>query len=213
MHQAADAFLRQLIWRDFAYHQLIHFPEILHSPLRSQFQAFPWVGTSAQLEKWKEGRTGYPLVDAGMRQLRETGFIHNRVRMVVASFLVKHLLIPWTAGSDWFRETLVDFDEANNAMGWQWVTGSGIDAAPYFRIFNPIMQSEKFDPNGFFIRRWVPELGELPAKYTHRPWAAPADVLEEAGIRIGEDYPFPMIDHALARNRALAAYDTAKGKA
>lgn len=212
LQQGADAFLRQLIWRDFAYHQLIHFPMIVHTPLRSRFQAFPWSGTDEGLDQWKQGRTGYPLVDAGMRQLQETGFIHNRVRMVVASFLVKHLLIPWTAGSEWFQDTLVDFDEANNAMGWQWVTGSGIDAAPYFRVFNPSTQSEKFDPNGFYIRRWVPELGELPAKYIHRPWEAPKEVLAEIGLQLGEHYPLPMIEHSFARRRALEAYDTVKGQ-
>lgn len=213
LRQTADAFLRQLIWRDFAYHQLLHFPGMLHSSLRCQFESFPWEGTADQFAAWKQGRTGYPLVDAGMRQLQETGFIHNRVRMVAASFLVKHLLIPWTAGSDWFGDRLIDFDAANNAMGWQWVTGSGIDAAPYFRIFNPIIQSEKFDANGFYIRRWLPELGKLPAPYIHHPWTASDEVLAEADIRLGEDYPYPMIDHAYARKRALEAYDTVKGKA
>lgn len=205
-----DAFLRQLIWREFAYHQLIHFPTMLGEPLRENFNKFPWQGSDEELSKWKRGLTGYPFVDAGMRQLWETGAMHNRVRMVVASFLVKHLLISWVEGSKWFQETLVDFDAANNAMGWQWVAGSGIDAAPYFRIFNPIIQSQKFDTDGQYIRKWVPELAEIPSKYIHEPWKAPADVLFEAGIVLGETYPLPMIDHAHARVRALEAFAQVK---
>lgn len=206
----AEAFLRQLMWREFAYHQLIHFPTIVHTPLKAQFKDFPWQGTAEQLTIWQQGQTGYPLVDAGMRELWETGAMHNRVRMVVASFLVKHLLIPWTAGSDWFKETLVDFDAANNALGWQWVTGCGIDSAPYFRIFNPILQSEKFDQNGEYIRKWVPELAQLPTKYVHKPWEASAEMLENAGITLGVTYPSPMVDHAAARKRALAAFQESK---
>lgn len=212
MHSSIDDFLRQLIWREFAYHQIIHFPKMLHTPLRDQFNAFPWLGSDEQFTKWRKGLTGYPLVDAGMRELWETGAIHNRVRMVVASFLVKHLLISWVDGSKWFNETLVDFDAASNAMGWQWVAGSGIDAAPYFRIFNPILQSQKFDPNGLYIRKWVPELAKLPSKYIHEPWKASTDLLHESDIIIGETYPLPMIDHALARNRALEAYAQIKNK-
>lgn len=210
--QSIDTFLKQLVWREFAYHQLIHFPDITRLPLRKQFVGFPWQGTDEQLLKWKRGQTGYPLVDAGMRELWETGVMHNRVRMVTASFLVKHLLIPWQEGYNWFKHTLLDFDTANNAMGWQWVTGCGIDAAPYFRIFNPFLQSEKFDPDGEYIRKWVPELSGLEAPYIHRPWEAPVSVLEEAGIQIDETYPSPMVDHAAARKRALQALQEVKGK-
>ncbi|WP_432362276.1 cryptochrome/photolyase family protein [Sporosarcina sp. UB5] len=211
VRQSIDTFLKQLIWRDFAYHQLIHYPDIIRSPLRKQFLGFPWQGTEEQLMKWKIGQTGYPLVDAGMRELWETGMMHNRVRMVTASFLVKHLLIPWQEGYNWFKHTLLDFDTANNAMGWQWVTGCGIDAAPYFRIFNPILQSEKFDPNGSYIRKWVPELSSLQAPYIHKPWEAHVSVLEEADIQIGVTYPLPIVDHAVARKRALEAYQQVKG--
>ncbi|WP_262175773.1 cryptochrome/photolyase family protein [Saccharococcus sp. Marseille-Q5394] len=210
--QSIDTFLKQLVWREFAYHQLIHFPDITRIPLRKQFLEFPWQGTAEQLMKWKRGQTGYPLVDAGMRELWETGVMHNRVRMVTASFLVKHLLIPWQEGYEWFKHTLLDFDTANNAMGWQWVTGCGIDAAPYFRIFNPFLQSEKFDPDGEYIRKWVPELSGLQVPYIHRPWVAPTSVLEDAGIQMGVTYPSPIVDHAAARKRALEALQQVKGK-
>ncbi len=210
MHTSIEAFLRQLIWREFAYHQLIHFPTMVHTPLREQFKEFPWLGSDEEFARWQKGVTGYPLVDAGMRELWETGAMHNRVRMVVASFLVKHLLISWTEGSNWFKETLVDFDVANNAMGWQWVAGSGIDAAPYFRIFNPTLQSKKFDADGAYIRKWLPELAKLPSKYIHEPWKVQADVLLEAGIKLGTTYPLPVIDHSLARNRALEAFAKVK---
>jgi len=211
MHTSIEAFLRQLIWREFAYHQIIHFPTMLHLPLRERFKGLPWQGSDEELARWQRGMTGYPLVDAGMRELRETGAIHNRVRMVVASFLVKHLLISWVDGSNWFKETLVDFDAASNAMGWQWVAGSGIDAAPYFRIFNPIIQSKKFDPDGLYIRKWVPELSKLPSKNIHEPWKASTTILQESAIIIGDTYPLPMIDHAFARGRALEAYAQVKG--
>ncbi|KAA0966034.1 deoxyribodipyrimidine photo-lyase [Sporosarcina sp. ANT_H38] len=210
MHTSVEAFLRQLIWREFAYHQLIHFPTMVHSPLREQFKGFPWLGSDEEFARWQKGLTGYPLVDAGMRELWETGAMHNRVRMVVASFLVKHLLISWTEGSTWFKETLVDYDVANNAMGWQWVAGTGIDAAPYFRIFNPILQSKKFDADGEYIRKWLPELASLSSKYLHEPWKAPADKLLEAGIELGTTYPLPIIDHSLARHRALEAFAKVK---
>lgn len=206
----ADAFIRQLVWREFAYHQLIHFPTITHLPLRDQFKDFPWRQSDEQFHLWKKGLTGYPLVDAGMRELWATGIVHNRVRMVVASFLVKHLLLPWTDGAHWFEETLVDFDLANNSLGWQWVTGCGIDSAPYFRIFNPILQSEKFDKEGTYIKKWVPELAQLPTKYIHKPWEAPETVLAEADIELGNTYPAPMVDHKAARNRALEAFETTK---
>ncbi|WP_438311247.1 cryptochrome/photolyase family protein [Sporosarcina sp. FA9] len=210
MHSSVEAFMRQLIWREFAYHQWIHFPEIVHTPLREKYRDFPWRDTDEMFTLWKKGLTGYPLVDAGMRQLWETGAIHNRVRMVVASFLVKHLLISWQEGSTWFKETLVDFDIANNAMGWQWVAGSGIDSAPYFRIFNPILQSQKFDGEGVYLRKWLPELAKLPTKYIHTPWEAPADVLLEAEILLGKTYPLPIVDHLFARKRALEAFATVK---
>ncbi|WP_318616903.1 deoxyribodipyrimidine photo-lyase [Sporosarcina sp. YIM B06819] len=210
MQSSIAAFLRQLIWREFAYHQLIHFPKMLNDPLREKFKGFPWLGSDEELSKWQKGLTGYPLVDAGMRELWETGVIHNRVRMVVASFLVKHLLVSWVDGSEWFQETLVDFDPANNAMGWQWVAGSGIDAAPFFRIFNPMLQSQKFDAEGIYIRKWIPELKQLPNKYIHEPWKAPGNILLESGIVLGKTYPLPIIDHSVARMRALEAYAQVK---
>lgn len=205
-----DAFLRQLVWREFAYHQLIHFPTILNEPLREKFKEFPWLNHEEELEKWQKGLTGYPLVDAGMRELWETGVIHNRVRMVVASFLVKHLLVTWLEGSKWFQQTLVDFDPANNAIGWQWVAGTGIDASPYFRVFNPTLQSQKFDSDGLYIRRWIPELAELPVPYIHEPWKAPEHILTEAKIVLGETYPLPIVEHSIARKRALEAYGEIK---
>ena len=207
----AEAFLRQLVWREFAYHQLIHFPDIVHTPLREQFNNFPWQKSDEQFSQWKKGLTGYPLVDAGMRELWATGTIHNRVRMVVASFLVKHLLIPWTDGAEWFKETLVDYDVANNALGWQWIAGCGIDAAPYFRIFNPILQSEKFDKDGEYIRKWVPELAKLTNKQIHKPWEASDEVLANAHIELDHTYPRPIVDHTTARKRALVAFQTIKG--
>ncbi|MBM7662331.1 deoxyribodipyrimidine photo-lyase [Bacillus mesophilus] len=207
-----DAFLRQLAWREFSYYQLWHHPSITEHPLRESFREFPWNSHIEQkMDSWKKGKTGYPLVDAGMRQLWETGTMHNRIRMVAASFLVKHLLINWTEGAKWFQHTLVDFDLANNAMGWQWIAGTGFDSAPYFRIFNPIKQSEQFDQDGEYIRRWVPELSKLSAPYIHRPWEAQAELLKAAGIVLGETYPNPIVDHQMARERALKAYSTIKG--
>lgn len=201
-----EAFLRQLVWREFAYDQLVHYPHMVNTPMRKPFTAFPWAEDSQALARWKAGQTGYPLVDAGMRQLWETGTMHNRVRMVAASFLVKHLLIPWTEGAAWFRQTLVDADTANNAMGWQWVTGSGFDAAPYFRIFNPSAQGRRFDPQGSYIRRWIPELGELPDALIHEPWKAAPDELDRYGLAPDSPYRKPVVDHAFARERALEAY-------
>ena len=172
----------------------------------------PWRGDPEGLEAWKRGRTGYPLVDAGMRQLWTTGWMHNRVRMVVASFLVKHLLIDWREGEAWFWDTLVDADLASNVQNWQWVAGSGADAAPYFRIFNPITQGEKFDATGGYVRRWVPELRRLPDRWLPSPWTAPPEVLRDAGVRLGKDYPHPILDHAQARARALDALKTVTGR-
>ena len=160
------------------------------------------------LEAWQRGKTGYPLVDAGMRELWHTGGMHNRVRMVVGSFLVKDLLLSWHKGQEWFWKTLVDADLANNAASWQWVAGCGVDAAPYFRILNPCIQSQKFDPNGTYIKTWVPELQALDPPYIHSPWEAPADILKKAGVQLGVTYPFPIVDHALARKRALEALRT-----
>ncbi len=202
----AEAFLRQLIWREFAHHLLDHFPRTPTEPLRPEFKRFAWKSNRKLLSAWQRGRTGYPLVDAGMRQLWHTGWMHNRVRMIVASFLVKHLLIPWTAGAEWFWDTLVDADLANNTFGWQWTAGCGADAAPYFRIFNPVSQAERFDPDGRYVRRWVPELARLPVPWIHQPWEANASILAEAGVRLGRTYPEPIVEHHEARRRALAAY-------
>ena len=199
-------FGQELIWREFAYHLLFHFPHTTHAPLREEFNRFPWAEDSAQLEAWQRGMTGYPLVDAGMRELWTTGWMHNRVRMVVASFLIKHLLIPWQRGAAWFWDTLVDADLASNTMGWQWTAGSGADAAPYFRVFNPISQGEKFDPEGGYVRRWCPELAKLPNRWIHQPWEAPAEQLAQAGVVLGRSYPRPIVEHAEARGRALEAY-------
>ncbi len=209
---ACDAYLRQLGWREFAYHLLYHFPESAKQCLRPEFANFPWMTDAKALRAWQRGKTGYPLVDAGMRELRQTGWMHNRVRMVVASFLVKHLLIGWQQGAAWFWETLVDADLANNSLGWQWVAGCGADAAPYFRIFSPVIQGEKFDAAGEYVRRWVPELASLPDRWIHKPWKAPASKLAEAGLRLGRDYPLPIIAHDEARERALAALKSTRGR-
>jgi deoxyribodipyrimidine photo-lyase len=207
---AADEYRRQLGWRDFATQLLWHFPETVDEPLLPQFAAFPWRTDPAALQAWQRGYTGYPLVDAGMRQLWHTGWMHNRVRMVVGSFLVKHLLLDWRLGAEWFADTLVDADLANNTMGWQWVAGSGADAAPYFRVFNPIRQSQRFDGSGAYIRQWVPELAGLDNKNIHAPWEAPELLLLSAGVRLGDNYPRPIVDHKFARQRALDAYSETK---
>ncbi len=208
--ESAEAFRRQLIWREFAHHLLFHFPHTTDQPLRAKFAEFPWAQDDDALQAWQGGRTGYPIVDAGMRQLWAIGWMHNRVRMAVASFLVKDLLIPWQEGARWFWDTLVDADLANNTLGWQWTAGCGADAAPYFRIFNPVRQGERFDPDGEYVRTWVPEVARLPARHIHAPWEAPEDVLSEAGVRLGEDYPEPIVDHARARKDALKAYEKIK---
>ena len=198
-------FLRQLAWREFSYHVLHAHPQSLYEPLRSEFSAFPWREDAAGTAAWSAGRTGYPIVDAGMRQLAETGWMHNRVRLVAASFLTKDLLVPWQTGEAVFRERLVDYDPAANAFNWQWVAGSGADAAPYFRVFNPATQGVRFDPDGTYVRRWVPELAALDARWIHRPHLAPSAELLRAGVVMGETYPAPVVDHAEARTRALAA--------
>lgn len=204
--KGSASFLRELVWREFSYHTLWHRPEMPEQPLRAQYARFPWEVSGQAQRAWQRGATGYPIVDAGMRQLWRIGWMHNRVRMVAASFLVKHLLQPWQQGEAWFWDTLLDGDLANNAANWQWVAGCGADAAPYFRVFNPVLQGEKFDTDGRYVREWVPELAKLPANFIHKPWEAPSEVLAHAGIVLGRDYPLPIVDHAEARARALAAH-------
>lgn len=197
-----ETFERQIGWREFAHHLLFHFPHTDQEPLNTRFESFPWRDEYADdLAAWWQGRTGIPLVDAGMRELWHTGWMHNRVRMVVASLLTKNLLIPWQEGAAWFWDTLVDADLANNSLGWQWVAGCGADAAPYFRIFNPVLQGEKFDPDGTYVRHWVPELSHLPARHIHKPWSAPQSLQATSGA-----YPRPIVDLKGSRERALAAY-------
>ncbi|MBN9478800.1 MAG: deoxyribodipyrimidine photo-lyase [Bordetella sp.] len=199
----AEKFIAEIGWREFSAHLLHQFPYMAERAFRPEFDAMPWRADPDGLGAWKAGRTGYPLVDAGMRELWATGWMHNRVRMVAASFLVKHLLIDWRDGEAWFWDTLVDADLASNVQNWQWVAGCGADAAPYFRIFNPVAQGEKFDPAGRYVRRWVPELRALPDRWLHAPWTAPDAVLAEARVRLGRDYPRPIVDHGAARARAL----------
>ena len=210
--QGGAALQRQLYWRDFSAYLLFHFPSLPEAPLRREFEFFPWSSDNGALKAWQLGMTGYPIVDAGMRQLWATGWMHNRVRMIVASFLVKDLLIPWQHGADWFLDTLVDADLANNSASWQWVAGCGTDAAPYFRIFNPTLQGKKFDPNGRYVRRWVPELTDLPTEYIHEPWRVDSETQSSCGVLIGRDYPEPIVDHGVARKNALAAYHHARDR-
>ena len=206
-----DTFLSELGWREFSYYLLYHFPALPTKNLQPRFDVFPWAeNTDADLRAWQKGKTGYPLVDAGMRELWQTGYMHNRVRMVVGSFMVKNLLIHWHHGERWFWDCLLDADLASNSASWQWVAGCGADAAPFFRIFNPITQSEKFDKQGDYIRRFVPELANMPAKYIHAPWLAPAEILAAAGVEIGVDYPAPIVDIKESRERALAAFKFTK---
>lgn len=203
-------FLRELGWREFAHHLLYHFPETASRPLRTEFELFPWEPNQKLLAAWQRGRTGYPIVDAGMRELWKTGWMHNRVRMIAASFLVKDLLQPWQYGARWFWDTLVDADLANNTLGWQWTAGCGADAAPYFRVFNPGLQGQKYDPQGDYVRRWVPELKRLESRYIHEPWNAPQAALLDAGVILGKTYPRPIVDHRSARHAALEAYEALK---
>lgn len=210
LFREAEVFVRQLYWREFAHHLLHHFPHMTERPMYPTFEKFPWREDKAQLRAWQRGRTGYPIVDAGMRELWATGWMHNRVRMIVGSFLVKDLLLPWQAGTAWFQDTLVDADAANNTLGWQWVGGCGPDAAPYFRVFNPVLQSKKFDPDGIYINHWIPELARLRGNALHAPWTASPEELRTAGLTLGRDYPRPLVDHAAARDRALLAYNVVK---
>ncbi|WP_223478036.1 cryptochrome/photolyase family protein [Oricola indica] len=206
-------FRKELVWREFCWHLLVAFPDLGTENFNGDFDAFPWRDSSEDLTRWQQGMTGYPIVDAGMRQLWQTGWMHNRVRMIVGSFLVKHLLIHWRHGEAWFRDTLVDADPASNTANWQWIAGSGADAAPYFRIFNPILQGEKFDADGSYVRRFVPELADMPDSHIHKPWEASKSALDRAGVKLGDTYPRPMVEHQGARDRAMAAYKEMKGKA
>ena len=206
LRSAADKFLAELAWREFNHQILFHHPDLATANYKPAFDRFPWSEGRKGLAAWKRGQTGYPMVDAGMRQLWTTGFMHNRVRMIAASFLIKHLLIDWRIGERWFWDTLVDADEANNPANWQWVAGSGADASPFFRIFSPMGQGERFDADGAYVRRWVPELARLDARYIHAPWTAPDAALAEAGVALGETYPRPIVDHPVARERALEAF-------
>nr|WP_090565629.1 deoxyribodipyrimidine photo-lyase [Belnapia rosea] len=210
--EAARPFLSEILWREFSYHLLWHRPEMPDVPLRERFAPFPWAPDAALLRAWQRGRTGYPIVDAGMRQLWRHGWMHNRVRMITASLLVKQLLQPWQEGSAWFWDTLVDADLASNSASWQWIAGSGTDASPYFRVFNPVLQGEKFDPKGAYVRRFVPELAALPDRWLHRPWEAPETVLAEAGLSLGRDYPRPVVLSEEGRRRALEAFATLRGR-
>ena len=209
---SAGAFLRQLGWREFGHHLLASFPHTVSAPLHERFAAFPWRDDPGGSEAWRRGRTGYPIVDAAMRQLWVTGWMHNRTRMVAGSFLVKDLLLPWQVGAAWFWDTLVDADLANNTLGWQWVGGCGADAAPYFRVFNPVRQGLRFDPDAAYVRRWVPEVGGLPAELAQAPWEARPLELAAAGVVLGETYPERVVDHGEARLRALAAYETVQAR-
>ena len=202
-------FINELGWREFSHSLINYFPEMLKGNLRKEFDKFPWQKNKKLLNLWKKGLTGYPIVDAGMRELNETGWMHNRVRMITASFLVNHLRIHWEEGEKHFRNCLLDFNEANNVAGWQWVAGCGVDAAPYFRIFNPILQGEKFDKNGYYVKKWVPEIKTLPEKFIHKPW----EMLEKIeNFELGKNYPFPIVDHPKAREEALNAFQTIKKK-
>ena len=207
-----DHFLSELGWREFSYNLLFHFPELPRENLQKKFDNFPWIDNEILFDKWKKGLTGYPIVDAGMRELWQTGYMHNRVRMIVGSFLVKNLLLHWHKGEEWFWDCLIDADLASNSASWQWVAGSGADAAPYFRIFNPILQGKRFDPDGLYIKKFIPELEQLPTKYLFSPWESPIEVLSEANIELGSDYPEPIVDLTESRDRALEAFSTIRIK-
>ena len=202
-------YINELGWREFSHSLINYFPEMLKGNLRKDFDAFPWQESKKHLDAWKKGMTGYPIVDAGMRELYKTGWMHNRVRMVTASFLVKHLRIHWQEGEKYFRNCLLDFNEANNIAGWQWVAGCGADAAPYFRIFNPILQGERFDPLGDYVKKWIPELSSLPKKFIHKPWELNEKIKD---FQLGKTYPKPIVIHEEARNAALEAFQSIKKK-
>ena len=205
-----DHFLSELGWREFSFNLLYHFPTLPKENLQKKFDKFPWDKNKDALKKWQKGLTGYPIVDAGMRELWQTGYMHNRLRMVVGSFLVKNLLLHWHHGERWFWDCLVDADLANNSAGWQWIAGSGADAAPYFRIFNPVMQGQKFDPDGKYTKKYIPELKDMPNKYLFNPWEAPKDVLDSANVKLGKDYPMPIVEIGSSRQKALEAFATTK---
>ena len=208
----ADRFLSELGWREFSYNLLYNEPSLPTENLQRKFDRFPWREDEEALRRWQRGQTGYPIVDAGMRELWQTGYMHNRVRMIVGSFLVKNLMLHWLHGARWFWDTLVDADLASNSASWQWIGGCGADAAPYFRIFNPVTQGKKFDPEGLYVRRFVPELSGVPDKFLHNPWEAPAGVLDEAGVTLGDNYPQPAVDLKASRERALAAFKSLSSK-
>jgi len=210
--ESAQTWLHELIWREFYIHILDHYPHVRTQSFRPSLRAIPWENNDRDFTAWCEGQTGFPIVDASMRQLLQTGWMHNRGRMIVASFLVKDLLIDWRWGERWFMQHLVDGDPASNNGGWQWSAGTGTDAAPYFRIFNPILQSKKFDPHGKFIRNWVPELQSVTGKFIHEPWKMSSEMQKKTGCVLGVDYPAPIVDHAIARKQALEAYAFAKEK-
>ena len=210
MQKSAETWLNELIWREFYVQILYHFPYARKQSFKEQFRHIQWVNNPQEFEAWQSGQTGVPVVDAAMRQLLETGWMHNRARMIAASFLTKDLLIDWRWGEQWFMQHLVDGDPAANNGGWQWTAGTGTDAAPYFRIFNPVTQSLKFDPQGSYIRRWVPELANLPEEFIHQPWTLPVSLQRTYGCVLGQDYPYPLIDHAWARERVLQVYGSAK---
>lgn len=203
-------FINEIGWREFAYHLINHFPEMIKKNLRKNFDKFPWSKNKEHLKKWKEGKTGYPIIDAAMRQLYETGWMHNRLRMVTGSFLVKHLRINWIEGEKYFKDTLLDYDTANNVSGWQWIAGCGADAAPYFRIFNPMTQGEKFDSEGIFVKRWIPKLKNIPKKYIHKPWELPVEEAQKIHFNLKTDYYEPIVEHAKARQAALIAFEQTK---
>lgn len=206
LRRDGNSFLRELAWREFSYSLLYYFPNLPRENFQKKFDRFPWVKNSKLLLAWQQGTTGYPLVDAGMRELWQTGTMHNRLRMITASFLVKNLLIDWREGAAWFLDTLVDADLANNSVNWQWVAGSGMDASPYFRIFNPVLQGEKFDKEGMYTRHFVPELAKLPKRFLFKPWEAPEEILKIAGVTLGKNYPYPIVDLSSSRDRSLKAY-------